>query len=188
MYQQPGIRICYADALVHDHAAYPEIQNGTFDILVANPPFSVKGFLETLPDESPSHYRLTDMVNDTDTANSIETFFVERATQLLRPGGIAAIILPASILSNGGSSYTAAREMLRASFEVIAIAEFGSGTFGKPAPTPSPHSSAESRTNPHQRSITRSASQIGSKASKAIKGRRKSLPVWKTGNVLSLEI
>jgi type I restriction enzyme M protein len=131
MYQQPGIRICYADALVHDHAAYPEIQNGTFDILVAKPPFSVKGFLETLPDESRSHYRLTDTVNDTDTANSIETFFVERAAQLLRPGGIAAIILPASILSNGGSSYTAAREILLAAFEIIAIAEFGSGTFGK---------------------------------------------------------
>lgn len=131
MYQQPGIQICYADALIHDHTAYPEIQNGSFDLLVANPPFSVKGFLETLPDDQRQHYRLTDTVNDPDAANSIETFFLERAAQLLKPGGLAALILPASILSNGGSTYTTAREILLQSFDIAAIAEFGSGTFGK---------------------------------------------------------
>lgn len=131
MYQQPGIQICYADALIHDHEAYPEIKNGTFDILVANPPFSVKGFLETLPEEQRPLYQLTDTVNDSDTANSIETFFLERAAQLIKPGGIAALILPSSILSNGGSTYTRAREILLQSFDIAAIAEFGSGTFGK---------------------------------------------------------
>lgn len=131
MYQQPGIQICYADALIHEPDAYPAIQNGSFDILVANPPFSVKGFLETLPEEQRKHYRLTDTVNDGDTANSIEAFFLERAGQLLKPGGLAAIILPASILSNGGSTYTRAREILLQTFDIAAIAEFGSGTFGK---------------------------------------------------------
>lgn len=131
MYQQPGIQICYADALIHDHTTYPEIQNGTFDLLVANPPFSVKGFLETLPEDQQSLYSLTGTIKDADTANSIETFFLERAAQLLKPGGLAAIILPASILSNGGTTYTRAREILLQHFDVAAIAEFGSGTFGK---------------------------------------------------------
>lgn len=131
MYGQPGINICYGDALVPKHDAYPEIQNGTFDLLVANPPFSVRGFLETLPESERNTYRLTDTIDKLDTANSIETFFLERAKQLLKPGGIAAIILPSSILSNGGTTYVCAREILLQSFDIIAIAEFGSGTFGK---------------------------------------------------------
>lgn len=131
MYGQPGIRICYGDALMHEHPNFADIENGTFDLLVANPPFSVTGFLETLPEAERSRYRLTSTINDLDTANSIETFFIERAAQLLAPGGIAAIILPASILSNGGSAYVTAREVLIQSFDIVAIAELGSGTFGK---------------------------------------------------------
>lgn len=131
MYQQPGIQICYGDALVSQHENYPQIEDGTFDLLVANPPFSVRGFLETLPEEERDRYRLTAAINDLDTANSIETFFVERAAQLLKSDGTAAIILPASILSNGGGVYIRAREVLLQSFDIVAIAEFGSGTFGK---------------------------------------------------------
>ena len=131
MYGQPEIKICYGDALVSAHEAYPEIRDGTFDLLVANPPFSVKGFLETLPESERSAYRLTETIKDLDTANSIEPFFVERAKQLLKPGGIAAIILPASILSNGGTTYIRARAILLQSFDIVAIAEFGGGTFGK---------------------------------------------------------
>ena len=44
---------------------------------------------------------------------------------------MAAIILPSSILSNGGSAYIRAREILIQYFDIVAIAEFGSGTFGK---------------------------------------------------------
>lgn len=131
MYGQPGINICYGDALIPKHDSFPGIQNGTFDLLVANPPFSVKGFLETLPESERDAYLLTDTIDKLDTANSIETFFLERATQLLKPGGLAAIILPSSILSNGGNTYVRAREILLQSFDIVAIAEFGSGTFGK---------------------------------------------------------
>lgn len=131
MYGQPGINICYGDALVPAHNAFPGIQNGTFDLLVANPPFSVRGFLETLPESERGAYRLTETIDKLDTANPIETFFLERAKQLLKPGGVAAIILPSSILSNGGATYIRAREILLHGFDLIAIAEFGSGTFGK---------------------------------------------------------
>ncbi|WP_448873427.1 restriction endonuclease subunit S [Desulfobulbus propionicus] len=131
MYGQQGIQICYGDGLINRHEAFDDIRDGHFDLLVANPPYSVRGFLETLPEEERKAYTLTETINDAETANSIETFFVERAKQLLGSGGVAAIILPSSILSNGGSTYIRAREILLQYFDIIAIAEFGSGTFGK---------------------------------------------------------
>ena len=131
MYGQQEINICYGDALVNQHAAFPGIQDGSFDILVANPPYSVRGFLETLPEQERQAYQLTGSINELETANSIEAFFIERAKQLLRTGGVAAIVLPSSILSNGNSVYVRAREILIQYFDIVAIAEFGSGTFGK---------------------------------------------------------
>lgn len=131
MYGQQNINICYGDALINQHAAFPEIKDGSFDLLVANPPYSVKGFLETLPETERKTYELFTTIDKLDTANSIETFFIERAKQLLKAGGIAALILPSSILSNGGNTYVMTREILLQYFDLVAIAEFGSGTFGK---------------------------------------------------------
>lgn len=131
MYGQQGINICYGDGLINQHEAFPDIKDGSFDLLVANPPYSVRGFLETLPEEERKAYTLTETINDLETSNSIETFFIERAKQLLRADGVAAIILPSSILSNGGSAYIRTREILIQYFDIVAIAEFGSGTFGK---------------------------------------------------------
>jgi len=130
-YGQQDIHICYGDALNNTHDAFPDICDGNFDLLVSNPPYSVRGFLETLPEEERKAYSLTGTINDAATANSIETFFVERAKQLLKAGGVAAIILPSSILSNGGATYIRAREILLQYFDIVAVAEFGSGTFGK---------------------------------------------------------
>jgi len=126
MYGQGEIRIIYADAL----AAHPDVQDGTHTVLVANPPYSVKGFLETLSEADRKRFTLLDYATDIPKNNSIECFFVERAKQLLAPGGVAAIILPSSILSNAGI-YTGMREILIKYFDIVAIAEFGSGTFGK---------------------------------------------------------
>ncbi len=126
MYGQDDVKIIYADAL----AEHEEIKDGTFSVLVANPPYSVKGFLETLSEENRSRFTLTKEVNDISKNNSIETFFVERAAQLLRDDGVAAIILPSSILNNG-NIYIKCREIILKNFDLVAIAEFGSGTFGK---------------------------------------------------------
>lgn len=131
MHGQRDIAICYGDALVKGHPAFAQIADHRFDILVANPPYSVKGFLETLPETERAAYELTDTIDKLDTNNSIECFFIERAKQLLKAGGIAAIILPASILSNGNGTYLKTREILLQYFDIVAIAEFGSGTFGK---------------------------------------------------------
>lgn len=129
MYGQDEIRIVYADALAQNDS----IKNGKYNVLISNPPYSVKGFLEMLSDEERASFDTTDLIDKKSihSNNSIEAFFVERAKQLLAPGGVAAIILPSSILSNGGAVYTKAREIILQYFDIVAIAEFGSGTFGK---------------------------------------------------------
>ncbi|MDR0789356.1 MAG: N-6 DNA methylase [Bacteroidales bacterium] len=128
MYGQDDIKIIYGDAL----AKNADIKDGTYSILVANPPYSVKGFLETLDDDSLAKFELFDSIDDKQKKSNttIECFFVERAKQLLKSGGVAAIILPSSILSNG-SIYIRMREILLKYFDIIAIVEFGSDTFSK---------------------------------------------------------
>ena len=79
-----------------------------------------------MPEAERRAYTLLKTINDLETSNSIETFFIERAKQLLRVDGVAAIILPASILSNGGGAYIRTREILIQYFDIVAIAEFGS--------------------------------------------------------------
>lgn len=99
--------------------------NGQFDILVANPPYSVSAFKNTLKNGDES-FELFNRL--TDDSSEIECLFIERTKQLLKIGGWAGIILPSSILSNSGI-YTEAREIILKYFDVKAIAEFGSSTF-----------------------------------------------------------
>ncbi|MDD3125637.1 MAG: N-6 DNA methylase [Candidatus Kapabacteria bacterium] len=104
-----------------------EIENGSFDILVANPPYSVSAFKAHLKIKN-NTLELLDKISN--NGSEIETLFVERIAQLLKPQGVAAVILPSSILSNDSGSYTAAREMILQNFLLRAIAQFGSKTFG----------------------------------------------------------
>lgn len=129
MYNQDEINIIYADAL----AQHSDIPDGKFALLVSNPPYSVKGFLETLPEAERNRYALIETVDPKSypTNNAIEAFFVERARQLLAPNGIAGIITPSSILSNAASVYTRTRELILQHFDIVALVELGSGTFGK---------------------------------------------------------
>ncbi|NCD11299.1 MAG: type I restriction endonuclease subunit M [Epsilonproteobacteria bacterium] len=125
------IDIIYADAL----SSNAKITHNSFDVLVANPPYSVKGFLETLSHEERQKYDLLQTIDPKSyTANNaIECFFIERAKQLLTKEGVAGIIVPSSILNKGAKNnvYVKTREILLRYFDIIAIAEFGSGTFGK---------------------------------------------------------
>ena len=137
MYGQDDINIIYADAL----GSNDDIKNNSYSVLVANPPYSVKGFLDTLKPSERRQYELLKYIDEKSYTvnNSIETFFIERAKQLLKTGGVAAIIVPSSILTKGKAAststsknvYVATREILLKYFDIIAIAEFGSGTFGK---------------------------------------------------------
>lgn len=108
---------------------YPdkEIIPKSFDILVANPPYSVKAFKPHLKLSNNKLDVLSKISND---GSEIETVFVERISQLLKPNGVAAVILPSSILNKENESFVAARESLLKNFYIIAIATLGSKTFG----------------------------------------------------------
>lgn len=126
MYGHDEINIIYTDAL----APHPDIRDNSYDVLIANPPYSVKGFLEMLTEQQRKQYSLFSNDLNLGKNNAIETFFIERAAQLLRAGGVAGIILPVSVLNKDGV-YARAREIILQKFDIVAIAEFGSGTFGK---------------------------------------------------------
>lgn len=126
MYGHDETNIVYADALVPS----PEIKEGSYDVLIANPPYSVKGFLEMLTENQRNHYTLFNDGLNIEKNNAIETFFIERAAQLLKAGGVAGIILPVSVLNKNGI-YARAREIILQVFDIVALVEFGSGTFGK---------------------------------------------------------
>ena len=101
--------------------------NGKFDILISNPPYSVDAFKSTIKygEESFELYS-----GFTDNSSEIECLFVERMKQLLKEGGWAAVILPSSMLTNSGI-YAKARAVLLKFFKVKAIVEAGANTFMK---------------------------------------------------------
>lgn len=108
---------------------YPDksIIPNSFDILVANPPYSVAAFK---PHLKLKDNELTILEKISNNGSEIETLFIERIAQLLKPKGIAAVILPSSILNKESESFIAARENLLRRFNIRAIAQLGSKTFG----------------------------------------------------------
>ena len=128
MYGQDNINITYGDALANNKS----IKDNNYNILIANPPYSVKGFLETLDEDELAKFDLSKSINKNSfsTNNSIETFFIEKAKHLLKNDGVAGIILPSSLLTNGSILYIKAREIILKYFDIISIVELPSGTFG----------------------------------------------------------
>ena len=126
--------IVFKDALSYMNnaeARFVSFKKESFDCIIANPPYSVKGFLETLEEKDRNQFELIKGVDERayHNNNSIECFFIERAKYFLKPSGVMGIILPISFLSNEGI-YTKARELLFANFNVLAIAAMNSRTFG----------------------------------------------------------
>ena len=103
----------------------------SFDCIIANPPYSVKGFLNTLTKNERDKFTLCNYVNEKslDSKRSIECFFIERSKHFLKQRGIMGIVLPSSILSNG-EIYIKTRELLFESFNILSIVSLGSRTFG----------------------------------------------------------
>ncbi|MCD8108191.1 MAG: N-6 DNA methylase [Oscillospiraceae bacterium] len=102
------------------------IDSESFDILAANPPYAVKDFKQHLQLKN-NNFELLDQIGR--NGSEIEVLFVERIEQLLKPHGIAAVILPSSILSNDNASYVGAREHILQNFYIRAIVALGAKTF-----------------------------------------------------------
>lgn len=126
MYGRNEVNIIDADALVSHEDIKPE----SFDILVANPPFAVEDFLQTIGEVEREKFKLFNLVNNPSN-NNIQCFFLERAQQLLAPDSVMGVIVPSSILSNGDTIHIATREILLQYFDFLSIVELGSQTFGK---------------------------------------------------------
>ena len=127
MHGQGQINILDADAL----ASHPKVPRESFDVLVANPPFAVEGFLRTLSREDENRYQLSEFTRKNKDTNVIQCFFLERIHHLMAPGGLVGVIVPSSILSNTKTVDTRTREVLLQFFDLVDIAELGSRTFGK---------------------------------------------------------
>ena len=127
MHGQEQIKILDADAL----ASHPEIRRAGYDILVANPPFAVEGFLQTLSDMDKEKYKLIQVTGESSNTDNIECFFLERIHHLMAPGGVVGVIVPSSILDNVDAVHTRTREILLQFFDLMSIAELGHGAFGK---------------------------------------------------------
>lgn len=72
MYTHDETNIIYADAL-QPHAA---LQSNSYDVLVANPPYAVTGFLETLSESDRKEFTLFNGDINIAKNNAIDTFFL----------------------------------------------------------------------------------------------------------------
>lgn len=116
--------IVFGDGL--ENSSDKQIENNSFDILVANPPYSVATFKAHLKVKN-NEFELLDKISN--NGSEIEVLFVERIAQLLKPNGIAAVILPVTLLTKDTGSYVGAREHILKNFYIRAIVQLGSKTF-----------------------------------------------------------
>ena len=127
MHGQEQIKILDADALT----SHSEIRQEGYDVLVANPPFAVERFLHPLSHADKEKYELIQVTGENSNTDNIECFFLERVHHLMAHGGVVGVIVPSSILSNTEAVHNRTREILLQFFDIVSIAELGSGTFGK---------------------------------------------------------
>ena len=102
------------------HSLSAKQDNQKFDILIANPPYSIESFKRTIKNGD-GNFHLYKFY--TDDSKEIECLFIERAKQLLKKGGYAGIIVPASIFINTTNSilYYETRKLLLKYFKIKCI-------------------------------------------------------------------
>lgn len=108
-----------------------------FDYVISNPPYSVDGFMLNFRKNgiSKDSNTFTLLKNDINAKDStIEIFFVERTWQLLKPEGIAAIVLPQSILSQ--SKYDKMRKYMFENFKLLCMLLTADVTFSGTTTSP----------------------------------------------------
>ena len=111
---------------------FPEVMDGSFDCVLANPPFGKLGpMLSLLGEDGPCRLARRFSLLDGQKqmrAFPVEWLFVERALQLTRPAGWMALILPEGVLANARQQ--GARDWLLTRAEVRAVVALP-GAFNK---------------------------------------------------------
>lgn len=105
--------------------------NPVFDCVIANPPYSVQDFKDTLKksNEEPYGEKNFELFKSFgDKSDDIECLFMERTKQLVKENGFAAIVIANTFLTNGGI-HQKTREMILKNFKIKGIIELGSGAF-----------------------------------------------------------
>lgn len=120
--------IMAADGLEHDENFYHGDLH-SFDILVANPPYSVDAFKTHESRKVQNAYETIKLMSF--TCKDIQNVFIERMHHLLKPKGIAGIVMPSSILNGTDNASIMTREIIFQNFYVRAIASFAGKTFGE---------------------------------------------------------
>ena len=115
------------DGLEHDVSFLGK--KHSFDILVANPPYSVPSFKTHESVMVQKAYETISLM--TLSSDRIQNVFVERMEHLLKSNGISAIVLPSPFLTNDESDTNKAREILLRNFTIRAIAEFSDKAFAE---------------------------------------------------------
>ena len=108
-----------------------------FDYLISNPPYSVQGFAKNL---NKNGIEIGDgtfsLFNSKYTEKNacIENLFVERAYQLLKQNGIAAVVLPQSVLTS--DKYIDVRNFIYQYFKVVGLVMTSDLTFSGTTTSP----------------------------------------------------
>ena len=97
----------------------PSNDNGKFNLVIANPPYSIDDFHITMDKNSKDCFSLW----SNSMGNNIECLFIERTAQLLRTdgNGYAAIIIPDSISFTNNVFFENTRKLLFEKFRIKAI-------------------------------------------------------------------
>lgn len=112
----------YTDLLHAD-----SIINERFDLLLANPPYTVQNFKQTVLRGSQRFSLFQYLGKDSD---DIECLFIERMGQLLKDGGYVGVILPTSILESQ-KIFTKTREYILDNFRIVGIVRLSDQAFMK---------------------------------------------------------
>ena len=113
--------------LLKDNTNLEDSTKAKFSLVLSNPPYSVndcKDDLEYIGAQN--DFALYSYLSD--NSDDIECLFIERTKHLLKDDGIAAIVLPSSILNTKGIQ-SKAREIILYYFDIVAITELGKSTF-----------------------------------------------------------
>jgi type I restriction enzyme M protein len=110
---------CGNSLLPHDDSTHLDVRDGSFDVVLTNPPFAGDVRERAILDAYP-------VTHGKDHAER-DVLFVQRCVQLLRAGGRYAIVLPHN--KGAGDAYAPLREWLLTTTRVVAVTALPPNTF-----------------------------------------------------------